>query len=301
MPIVANTTKQLQFKKNLGLKQPRYIIKSSKSLRVSNPPSPSSNSNDNNDNQTFSLPIPKGSSTYAQAKTAEYAERNIDKAEQLYRQAILENDRKESAIKDLASLLHQKGRTNEACELLKSSCEHFQSNTESFMNLLNTLQNQQRSEGNSKNKIIKISGLQSWQTEDHVKNLFKNPLRIKALSFDNEKFQGGINYYCIVQFNSHSSARKTLEGFCEWDRCRVEWVSSSGNVISDAHYAKQRINQYRKDHPTFEHVIFDREMIENLYALPIDFTEGIVCREEFREDDRMAEKLLGKCFCLEIF
>lgn len=301
MPIEANTAKQLQFKKNFGPKQPRYIIKTSKNLRSSNSSSPLNSSNDNNENSIVALPIPKGFSTYAQAKTAEYAERNIDKAEQLYRRAIHENDRKESAIKDLASLLHQKGRTDEACELLKSSCKHFQSNTESFLNLLNTLQNQQRSEGNSKNKIIKISGLQSWQTEDDIKNLFKNPLRIKNLSFDNEKFQGGINYYCIVHFNSHSSARKTLEGFCEWDKCRVEWVTSCGKVISDAHYAKQRINQYRKDHPTFEHVIFDRESIENLYALPIDFTEGLVCRDEFREDDMMAEKLLGRSFCLEIF
>jgi len=35
-------------------------------------------------------------------------------AEQHYKLAILEGDRIESAIKDLAGILHQKGRTDEA-------------------------------------------------------------------------------------------------------------------------------------------------------------------------------------------
>ena len=44
---------------------------------------------------------------YSQAKKAEYGQRDLLLAEQLYRKAIKADNRKESAIKDLATVLHQ--------------------------------------------------------------------------------------------------------------------------------------------------------------------------------------------------
>jgi hypothetical protein len=51
-------------------------------------------------------PIPPGSSPYSLAKRAEYIEKDLDKAEFLYRLAIDRTERLKSSIKDLASVLH---------------------------------------------------------------------------------------------------------------------------------------------------------------------------------------------------
>jgi hypothetical protein len=65
------------------------------------------------------LPIPRGNSPYALAKRAEYEEKDLAKAEEYYKQAILQGERVESAIKDLASVMHQQGKTKDACEFLR--------------------------------------------------------------------------------------------------------------------------------------------------------------------------------------
>jgi hypothetical protein len=65
------------------------------------------------------VPIPKGKSPYALAKNAEYYDKDNVKAEKLYRQAISQGDRAESSLKDLASLLHRLGKTQQAIELLQ--------------------------------------------------------------------------------------------------------------------------------------------------------------------------------------
>lgn len=64
------------------------------------------------------LPLPKGDSTYTQAKKAEY-NRDLQRAVRLYMQAIDENDRKESAIKDVAGLLNQMGCAVQAIDFLE--------------------------------------------------------------------------------------------------------------------------------------------------------------------------------------
>lgn len=55
------------------------------------------------------VPIPKGNSAYSKAKRAEYIERDLDKAVRFYKLAIKNNERVDSAIKDLATVLHQQG------------------------------------------------------------------------------------------------------------------------------------------------------------------------------------------------
>ena len=64
--------------------------------------------------------LPKGAGPYRQAKQAQLLSQDLQAAEKLFRQAIQQGDRIESAIKDLASLLHQEGRLDEALSLLES-------------------------------------------------------------------------------------------------------------------------------------------------------------------------------------
>lgn len=63
--------------------------------------------------------VPKGKNPYARAKQVQLIEKDPELAEELFRRAIQKNDNKESAVKDLAQLLDQLGRTGEAIELLK--------------------------------------------------------------------------------------------------------------------------------------------------------------------------------------
>lgn len=52
-------------------------------------------------------PIPRGNSYYAEAKRAEYIEKDLEKAASLYLKEIKSGERKESAVKDLAVVMHQ--------------------------------------------------------------------------------------------------------------------------------------------------------------------------------------------------
>jgi len=63
--------------------------------------------------------IPLGSNSYARAKRADLIEKNSNKAESLYRDAIRKKDHYESAVKDLAHILDRLKRPNEAVNLLE--------------------------------------------------------------------------------------------------------------------------------------------------------------------------------------
>ena len=58
---------------------------------------------------------------YASAKRADVLEKDLDKADHLYRECIKRNIRYESAIKDLAMVLVRLGRSEEAVELLEEN------------------------------------------------------------------------------------------------------------------------------------------------------------------------------------
>ena len=89
--------------------------------------------------RTQGIGLPKGEGSYVKAKQAQLRDHNFQEAERLYRIAIEEdNDKTESAVKDLASLLQQQGRSDEAVDLLKSKYQRF-SRSNSYKNMLATL------------------------------------------------------------------------------------------------------------------------------------------------------------------
>ena len=63
--------------------------------------------------------VPRGDDPYARAKRADIREKDLGKAERLFREAIVQNVRPESATKDLAMVLVRLGRTEEAVNLLE--------------------------------------------------------------------------------------------------------------------------------------------------------------------------------------
>ena len=82
--------------------------------------------------------LPKGSGPYARARRAQLVDQDLGKAEELLKQAVRDQDKSESAIKDLAALLHRQGRTQEAVSLLKKHARRFNHDV-AYHNTLATL------------------------------------------------------------------------------------------------------------------------------------------------------------------
>lgn len=150
-------------------------------------------------------PIPRKESPYSWAKKAEYIEKNLEKAEFYYKTAISNGERVESSVKDLAGVLHQQGKTQEACELLIKYGDLFSNDLTRYENLLVSLKKQVVPTGNSLNKTIKISQSKVPLDAERVKSLFSNTSRIKSIEVKES--------YAIVNFSSHSAARKTIETY----------------------------------------------------------------------------------------
>ncbi|OMJ80287.1 hypothetical protein SteCoe_19489 [Stentor coeruleus] len=167
------------------------------------------------------LPLPKGNSPYALAKRAEYIEKDLELAKHYYKLAIKHRDRGESAIKDIASILHQEGQTKEACDFLSEHKKIFRDHRK-FANLYESLQKQIIPSENCLKRILKLAPLSDFENIDSIKSMFKNSSRILEVVF---------HYYNgqragFLMFSSHSSARKTLEGMLNWENCKVDWVSA---------------------------------------------------------------------------
>ena len=214
-----------------------------------------------------SYPIPKGDSAYSKAKRAEYIDKNLKIAEKYYKIAIETGDRAESAIKDLAGVMHQQGKTIEAIDFLKLHRNLFIQDPSKYENLLINLRRQIIQKGNRLNKFLKISGLPQSAKKNTVINLFSKPERIQAVDI----YEDNIGVYAIVKFSSHSAARKTLESFVHFDSFKVEWFSISGDVGGDVLSTKI---EFKKDKPAFMSKIFSRDHINKDYVMPLSEPES---------------------------
>ncbi|HPZ43825.1 MAG TPA: tetratricopeptide repeat protein [Bacillota bacterium] len=70
--------------------------------------------------------VPKGSNPYARAKRVQLIEKDLDRAALLFRTAINQGDSIESAVKDLAALLVQQGKPQEAIEIMLKNRKRIQ-------------------------------------------------------------------------------------------------------------------------------------------------------------------------------
>lgn len=206
-------------------------------------------------------PIPKGDSAYSQAKRAEYIEKNLKLAEHLYKSAIEQGDRAESAIKDLAGVMHQQGKTIEAIEFLKGHSNLF-NDTVKYENLMMNLRRQIVQRGNRLNKNLKISNLPLKIDKQQVLKLFTKPERITdvEITFADDKT------FAIVRFASHSAARKTLESFVDFEKFKVEWYSVSGEIAGDVLSGK---SECKKEKPAFTFKVFSRDMLNRSMVMPL--------------------------------
>ena len=82
--------------------------------------------------------VPKGSNPFARAKRAQVVEKDLDKAEQFFKQAIRKNDNLESAVNDLAWLLSQREHFEDAVKVIERNRSRIR-NQQSLENLLTTI------------------------------------------------------------------------------------------------------------------------------------------------------------------
>lgn len=82
--------------------------------------------------------LPKGRGPYARAKRAQLVNLDLEAAERLLKEAVRQGDKPESAIKDLAWLHRQQGRTDDAIALLEDNARRFEGDG-SYDNMLATL------------------------------------------------------------------------------------------------------------------------------------------------------------------
>ncbi|OMJ93680.1 hypothetical protein SteCoe_3243 [Stentor coeruleus] len=229
-------------------------------------------------------PVPKGNSAYCLAKKAEYIEKDLTKAEALYKQAIEEGDRPESAIKDLAGVIHQQGKTLEAIEILKQHKYLFSEDPIKYENLLQNLRRQVVQKGNRLNKYLKISPLPLDTTRDSILTFFTNSKRISDIELYNE----GSHIYAILKFSTHSAARKTLEGFLCWDNYKVDWVSMTGDLAGSANFKR---GDNKKDRVLFVCKVFHRDPESRVFVLPI---ENEPIKADIEVSGNEFRKLIGK-------
>jgi tetratricopeptide (TPR) repeat protein len=125
--------------------------------------------------------LPKGNGPYARAKRAHLVEENLLDAERLFRDAIHQRDHLESAVKDLAALLQQMGRNDDAVLLLVDNRKHY-TGVSPYDNILATLL-QQTGRHDEAGQIL--SGLRRETPQEVL------PALLRRIAFS--QFKGG-NY-----------------------------------------------------------------------------------------------------------
>lgn len=206
------------------------------------------------DKKEQEVPIPRGNSAYAKAKKAEYLEKNLAKAEKFYRIAIKNGERLESAIKDLATVLHQQGKTDEACKFLEDHRHLCKRNRAKYDNLLLNLRKQIVPSGNFLNRSLILFNVPNNYDEEKIKSLFNNSSRLNEIEFlYDQQVRDILNAYpkddapliinakaCVIRFGSNSAARKTLETLKEPLIYQFYWMNINGELVGKAEAFKKK-------------------------------------------------------------
>ena len=153
-----------------------------------------------------SFPIPKEDNSYSRAKRFEYVEKDLDQAERCYLKCIEMGIRAESALKDLASLWHQRGKTEEACDLLEKHKEIVREDKEKYRNLLSNLREKVE---NRNPRYLVLSDLPLDITEERIRRMFTHPQRIMDVEIVKDSNSARSRLKCM----SISAAKKTIGSF----------------------------------------------------------------------------------------
>lgn len=183
----------------------------------------------------------------------------------MYRLAIKNGERLESSVKDLATILHQQGKTDEACQFLEDNKYLFPENISKFDNLINNLKKQVVPSGNFLNRTLILFNVTSSMDDKFIRELFAKDARILSIEFKGESDIMNIlsTYYpradepdtqippimtwkaVILNFASNSGARKTLETLKDQKTYQFYWMNVDRKLVGKAiPYQKPMRDEY---------------------------------------------------------
>eukprot|EP00330_Aristerostoma_sp_ATCC50986_P002701 CAMPEP_0114586060 /NCGR_PEP_ID=MMETSP0125-20121206/9399_1 /TAXON_ID=485358 ORGANISM="Aristerostoma sp., Strain ATCC 50986" /NCGR_SAMPLE_ID=MMETSP0125 /ASSEMBLY_ACC=CAM_ASM_000245 /LENGTH=274 /DNA_ID=CAMNT_0001781351 /DNA_START=1224 /DNA_END=2048 /DNA_ORIENTATION=+ len=234
-------------------------------------------------------------SYYSQAKYAEQVEKDLPKAEYFYFLAVRNGEKLESAVKDLATVLHQQGKTVQACQFLeehRALCKPSQQ--VKLDNLLSNLKKQLVPTGNYLNKTLVLFNVPSNYNVNTIKNLFSSVSRVQGIQFvESEQVDQILANYeplqerwfpkpevsvkraCLLHFTSNSGARKTLDTLKD-DSFQFYWLNVYGKLVRRAEPYRKKENHSDQSSDKGEVCDFDGFTSKNCwnsYLFPSSFEQ----------------------------
>ena len=170
--------------------------------------------------------LPKGDGPYARARRAQLVDLDLGAAEKLFKEAVRTGDNTESAEKDLASLLNQQGRVNEAIVLLEDSSKRAK-DASSYENMLATFYQHANRHGDAV-RILE----QLFQKSPRAKRsslltrIATSHLRARKFAAAEDTLQK------LLDDDPHNRTALRLRGVLE-DARSAESQDEAGEVISD--------------------------------------------------------------------
>jgi hypothetical protein len=229
----------------------------------------------NNNNNTF----------YSQAKHAEQIEKDLQKAEYFYFLAVRNGEKLESAIKDLATVLHQQGKTVQACQFLEEFRHLCKPSQQAKLdNLLCNLKKQLVPTGNYLNKTLILFNLSSNFNSQSLKELFSSTSRVQGTQFiEGKDVDQILNNYeplaerwfpkpqvstkkaVLLHFTSNSGARKTLDTLKN-DSLQFYWINVYGKLVRRAEPYRKKENHSDQSSDKGEVADFDGQTSKNCWG-----------------------------------
>ena len=168
--------------------------------------------------------VPKGSNSFARAKRAQLLDKDLDKAEEFFRRAIVQNDNLESAVNDLAWLLSQRERFEDAVKVIEQNRSRIR-NQQSLENLLTNIYKKagmhdkaiellQKQLGQT--KTLEKQNLIRWQIASSYLNLEKfveaEKLLKKILKYQPDRISAKRNLaLCLSKQERYDEAEELLD------------------------------------------------------------------------------------------
>ncbi|KAL4485044.1 hypothetical protein ABPG72_014564 [Tetrahymena utriculariae] len=228
---------------------------------------------------------------YLEAKKCELNDQDLDKAVFYYTKCLEFNQKRDSALKDLATVYHKQGKTQLALELLLKEKENYQGDLKTYENLICTLEKQLVPTGKVYLKFILLCNLnKEFITSNDINNILPkiksisiynslkyykkqyfliNSLEVKQMYYFRDfsllnPIQKGLSNICLLEFNSYSNAKKIIEG------SMINQLSPIKCFLVDI-MGKVKIHIYDNKN-------FDRELIEyqNPYLQPTTFSQSLL-------------------------
>ena len=121
--------------------------------------------------------LPKGQGPYAHAKRAQFIDQDLDATEKFLKLAIHKHDKEDSAIKDLASLLQQRGRAGDAIALLEKNARRFRG-ISPYDNMLASLYQHSDRHGDAIRILLRLSATRPPKKNTLLKQIAFSYLRL---------------------------------------------------------------------------------------------------------------------------